>query len=267
MGWSSQSEELVRFALEIAREAEKEILPVFARDFDVEMKADHSPVTEADRAAEKRLRAMIEARYPEHAVLGEEFGESGRQGSSHRWILDPIDGTVSFTCRVPLFGTLVALEVEGETVLGVAHFPGLGQSAWGSKGGGAFLDGKPIQVRRCERLADALLCTTGFHMTELGGVGEGEARYSVAPLLRKVRQFRGWGDCYGHVLVASGRADAMVDPAMKPWDNAALLPILREAGASVFSIEGREDDLVNAGSLVSCAAGLRDPLRDALRAG
>ncbi len=261
----SELDDYLAFARKLAEEAEREILPVFHGDFEVEFKKDRSPVTEADRAAERRIRALIEKKYPGHAVLGEEYGLTGDEGSSHRWVVDPIDGTVSFTCRVPLFGTLVSLLVDGDPVVGVAHFPALGQTAWAARGTGAFLDGKPVRARPCERLGDALLCATGTHFSDLGGGGE-PARVQLASLLPKVRQFRGWGDCYGHVLVASGRADAMIDTAMKPWDNAALVPILREAGAAVFGVDGREDDLVQVDSLVSCAPGLRLELLAALGA-
>ena len=197
-------------------------------------------------------------------MLGEEYGLTGKDSASHRWVIDPIDGTVSFTCRVPLFGTLVALLIDGDPVVGVAHFPALGQSAWAARGSGAFLDGKPARARECSRLGDALLCATGTHFTDMSS-GDEPARVELASLLPRLRQFRGWGDCYGHVLVASGRADAMIDPAMNAWDNAALIPILLEAGAAVFGVDGRTDDLVEMGSLVSCAPGIERELLGALR--
>lgn len=256
-------ESLSKFARRLAVEAEAVILPYYHGHFSVELKGDASPVTEADRAAERRIRSLIAEAYPDHAVLGEEYGESGPHKSSHRWVIDPIDGTVSFTCRVPLFGTLIALEVEGEPVVGVAHFPALAETYWGVRGEGAFRGGTPIRARRCERLSDAVLCATGFHSSDLSGTGE-PPLVSWPPLLRAVKLFRGWGDCYGHALVASGRADAMIDVVMRPWDNAALIPILEEAGASVSSIEGRTDDLVRAGSLVSCAPGLQAELLEVL---
>lgn len=260
----TEFDEYLGFARELAREAEQEILPVFQRDFEVELKQDRSPVTEADRAAERRIRGLIEKRYPDHGVLGEEYGLTGDEGSSHRWVIDPIDGTVSFTCRVPLFGTLIALLVDGEPTVGVANFPALGKCAWAARGGGAFFDGKAVRVRDCAKLSDALVCATGTHFTELSS-GDEPVRVRLGSLLPKVGQFRGWGDCYGHILVASGRADAMIDTAMNPWDNAALVPILREAGASVFGVTGERDDLVNVDSLVSCSPGLTDELLSALR--
>ncbi|MEO0812673.1 MAG: inositol monophosphatase family protein [Myxococcota bacterium] len=260
---SSPYQEWLEFARTLAQEAEKVILPIYGSDFVVELKDDRSPVTAADREAEKRIREVLAARYPDHAVLGEELGESGPKDATVRWIVDPIDGTVSLTRRVPLFGTLIAVEENGEPVVGVAHFPALGTTAWAAKGHGAFLDGKPIGVSVCQSLEEALVCATGFHESELSGSENPLARWT--PLLQAARDFRGWCDCYGHVLVAAGRADAMVDVVMKPWDNAALIPILREAGATVSALNGSTDDLVNCGSLVSAAPAIHADVLAKLR--
>lgn len=250
-------------ARDLAKEAEDVILPIYASDFDVELKEDRSPVTAADREAEKRIRARLAERYPDHAVLGEELGASGPSDARVRWIIDPIDGTVSLTRRVPLFGTLIAVLEDDEPVVGVAHFPGLGSTAWASRGQGAFLDGTRIHASACDRLEDALVCATGFHQSDLDGSAQPLGQW--APLLRAAGSFRGWCDCYGHVLVAAGRADAMVDFVMKPWDNAALVPILREAGATVSTLSGETTDLVNGGSLVSAAPGIHAAVIEKLK--
>lgn len=242
--------EYLDFAKTIARDAQNVILPIYEQDFDVELKDDHSPVTDADRAAEKRMRARIAERYPEHAVLGEEFGWSGPQGATTRWIVDPVDGTLSLTRRVPLFGTLVAVTENDKPVVGVANFPVLGQIASAAHGHGAWFDGQQMSASNCDSLDKALLCTTGLHATEFD---DGTSTDGMGSLLKRVGQFRGWGDCFGHVMVAAGRADAMVDTVMKPWDNAALLPILWESGAKASTVDGREEDLVNGGSLVSAS--------------
>ncbi len=262
---SSERREWLECARTLAKEAEEVILPIYASDFEVEFKDDRSPVTDADREAEKRIRARLAELYPDHAVLGEELGVSGPPDARVRWLIDPIDGTVSLTRRVPLFGTLIAVVENDEPVVGVAHFPALGSTAWACKGGGAYLDGARIHVSDCDRLEDALVCATGFHESDLDG--------SEAPLghwtslLRAAGNFRGWCDCYGHVLVAAGRADAMVDFVMQPWDNAALIPILREAGATVTTLDGKSDDLINGGSLVSAAPGIHRAVLNELKAG
>ncbi|MEO1173300.1 MAG: inositol monophosphatase family protein, partial [Myxococcota bacterium] len=212
---------------------------------------------------EALIRRRIGERFPDHSVLGEEEGLSGPSDAKVQWIVDPIDGTISLTRRVPLFGTLIAVLEDGEPVVGVAHFPALGQTAYAARGHGAFLNDAPIRASRCERVADALVCTTGFHMSELDGSEQPVGRWG--PLLRAAGSFRGWGDCYGHVLVAAGRADAMVDFAMKPWDSAALVPILREAGATVTTLDGSTDNLVHGGNLVSAAPPIHEEVLRLLR--
>lgn len=241
--------EWLEFGKQLARDAAKLILQIYATEFEVELKDDRSPVTEADREAERFIRAQIAQRYPEHAVLGEELGRSGPELADIQWVIDPIDGTLSLTRRVPLFGTLIAVVEGGEPVVGIAHFPALNQTAYAARGHGAYLDGQEIQVSDCARIDEALVCGTGFHFSDLDGSETPRAHWTR--LLKTAGNFRGWGDCYGHIMVASGRADAMVDSEMKPWDNAALVPILREAGAVVSTLNGQTEDLVNGSSLVS----------------
>jgi len=198
-------------------------------DLPVERKRDSSPVTAADRGAEERIRDQLATRFPHDGVLGEEFGEEiGTSG--FRWILDPVDGTKSFIHGVPLFGTLIGLEHAGECVAGVCHFPALQETAWGAIGQGAWWqtgDGpvRPARVSAVSQLAQATACfTTVQGYARVGRFDVFESLVNEAQLLR------GWGDCYGHILVATGRADLMVDPLMNPWDAAALVPIVREAG-------------------------------------
>ncbi|MEM6730288.1 MAG: inositol monophosphatase family protein [Myxococcota bacterium] len=262
----SERQRWLNSALSLARDAAQVILPIYESDFRVELKDDRSPVTAADREAERFIRERLSAEYPDHAVLGEELGESGPEQARIRWIIDPIDGTLSLTRRVPLFGTLIAVVEDGEPVVGVAHFPALNSTAHAASGDGAFLDDAPIRVSDTQQLGDALVCATGFHGSELDGAQSSEpevARWT--PLLKAAGNFRGWCDCYGHVLVAAGRADAMVDVVMKPWDNAALIPILREAGAAVSTLAGETDDLVNGGSLVSATPAIHSAVLEKLR--
>ena len=264
-------QEYVDFALELARAAADVILPFYqgALDVKVELKDDRSPVTEADRRAEAAMRERIEQRYPEHGILGEEFGEK-RSASTLRWILDPIDGTVSFVNGVPLFGTLVALAEAGEPLLGVIHFPALDETVWAAKGRGCHYGGKPAAVRRCERLDEAVVCASGMHGTETDTTAnanelDNKPVAALSALIRRAKTFRGWGDCYGHALVATGRADVMVDPIISPWDVAAIVPVIEEAGGKVTDLDGNRDGIIERGSLVSTAGAIHEEVLSLLR--
>lgn len=226
--------ETLDFALHVATCAGRIVLGHFQTDLSVERKADASPVTVADRAAEEEIRGLIREAYPRDGILGEEFGEV-RGESGRRWIVDPIDGTQSFLRGVPLFGTLIALEEGGEVLLGVAHFPALdetvhaarGRGAWWRRGSSAT---KAARVSETATLYESLLCATSAPLAH-----QAEA---FGRLRRSVSLERGWGDCYGHILVATGRAEVMVDPAMNLWDCAALDPIVREAGGTFTDWNG-----------------------------
>ena len=221
----TSTHDLLDFAIDAAWQAGQMTLSCFQADVDVEWKSDASPVTVADRTAEELLRRLIERRFPDHAVFGEEFGETDRD-STHRWIIDPIDGTQSFIRGVPLYGVLVGLEIAGEMVLGVACFPALDEMVAAATGHGCSRNGRPARVSTANQLADAVLSFTSVaHLDRL-------RPRAWARLQQATRVQRGWGDCYGHCLVATGRADVMLDPVLSPWDCAALLPILREAGGT-----------------------------------
>jgi histidinol phosphatase-like enzyme (inositol monophosphatase family) len=254
------------FTVEIAREAGALTLPHFLNEQTaVERKGDRSPVTEADRQAERRLRERIAERYAADAILGEEFGETpGTSGAT--WILDPLDGTQSFIHGVPLFGTLVGLEAEGEAVLGVAYFPALGELVYAAKGLGAWWlppgasspTPRRAQVSTVYRLDEALLTVTWL---------EGFERIGRLDLYERLRQAtaleRGWGDCYGHILVATGRAELMVDPVMNVWDCAALKPILEEAGGTFTDLAGTPT--IRGGSAISTNGHLFDAVMQIVR--
>jgi histidinol phosphatase-like enzyme (inositol monophosphatase family) len=225
-------------ALAAVREAGQLTLSYFSRsDLAVELKADDSPVTVADRQAEELLRARVGAKFPNDAILGEEFPE--RPGTSgYRWILDPIDGTKSFIHGVPLYGTLVGVEFQQRSVVGVIAMPALDECVYAAVGQGAWHvrhGGPPVRARVSEstRLAEALFCTSDD--THWRGLG----RQAVLDRLQAaVRLSRTWGDCYGYLLVATGRAELMVDPAMSVWDAAALQPVLEEAGGTFTNWRG-----------------------------
>lgn len=251
----------VDFALELAREAGRTIMPFFRGDYATEIKPDASPVTEADRGAEQVMRRRLAERFPDDAVLGEEFGSHAPAGSARRWILDPIDGTVSFINGVPLFATLVALEVDAEPVLGVAHFPALDETVWAARGLGCHFGEDLARVRPCASVKEAVVCASGMHGTDVlypDGPTEGEPRAGLGALIRRAHAYRGWGDAYGHVLVATGRADVMVDPVMAPWDIAALVPIVEEAGGRLTTLAGGRENVIDGGSLISTAGPIHE---------
>jgi histidinol phosphatase-like enzyme (inositol monophosphatase family) len=212
---------LVDDALAIATEAAELTLKWFRRsDLAVERKADGTPVTEADRAAEALVRDRVREAFPDDGVLGEEeaehVGTSGR-----RWIVDPIDGTKAFARGVPLYTTLLAVEDETGPLVGVIVVPALSERVWASTGGGCFHDGSPCRVSTQTSLADAYLTTSSYsHWPEPALIA---ARRSGA-------EMRTWGDGYGYVLVASGRIDAMIDPEAEPYDVAPMPVIIGEAG-------------------------------------
>lgn len=225
--------ELLDFANQIAVHAGKITLHHFQRDLVIDHKADESPVTVADREAEAYLREAIRGRYPGHAVLGEEEGLSGAPGATYRWVLDPIDGTRSFIRGVPLYGVLVGVLREGEPVAGVVHMPALGETVSAARGLGCAWNKRPCRVSTARTLRESLVVGTVAHGYEAYGKGEAFQRILAATGL-----FRTWGDCYGYVLVATGRAEAALDPVMNVWDAAALLPILTEAGGTYTDWQG-----------------------------
>lgn len=226
-------------ALKAAREAGQLTLNYFRRhDLAVERKNDASPVTAADRGAEELLRQRISEQFPQDGILGEEFPE--RPGTSgFRWILDPIDGTKSFIHGVPLYGCLVGLEYEAEPLAGVIFIPASDECVYGAKGQGAWYQTGnsppiPARVSACPRLAEALVVTS--EITNFDTIGRPDV---FQRLNREARLLRTWGDCYGYMMVAIGRAEVAIDPIMNLWDAAALLPILQEAGGTFTDWQGR----------------------------
>jgi len=213
----------LEFAVDTAWRAGRATLAHFQTGVAAETKPDLSPVTIADRAAEALCRELIEARYPRDGILGEELGET-RPGARRRWIVDPIDGTRSFLHGVPLYSVLLALEEEGETVLGVIHLPALNETVWAARGAGCWWDGRRALVSEIDRLEDATVLTSeGKFPDEASGL-------AWRRLAAHAANARTWGDAYGYALVATGRAEAMLDPQVGPWDVAPLKPIIEEAG-------------------------------------
>lgn len=199
----------------------------------VEFKGDGSPVTAADRAAETVAREWIRARFPDDGILGEEFGLE-KPDAPRRWVLDPIDGTKSFIHGVPLWGTLVAV-VEGERVLaGAVYAPPTQEIVAAAPGQGAWFNGVRTYVSTTESLASATLLTTDARFP-----GRPQRQQRWEQLARATRIVRTWGDCYGYLLLATGRADIMVDDQMNPWDAAAVQVVIEEAGGRFTDFRGR----------------------------
>ena len=219
----------------------------------VEIKSDGSPVTAADRAAEQAARDWVDRLFPLDGVLGEEFGEL-RAGAARRWIIDPIDGTKAFIRGVPLWGSLVAL-CEGERVLaGAAYFPAIGELVAAAPGAGCWWDGVRSTVSSVDSLALATVLTTDDTFRERPALRAGWQRVSSASAVS-----RSWGDCFGYLLLATGRAEGMFDPVMSPWDAAALQPIVQEAGGVFTDWSGR--DTAFGGSVVATNRVLAAPIR------
>jgi histidinol-phosphatase len=218
--WRSRYE----LAVELARRAGDLALSYFDTTFEIELKADSSPVTIADKQAEELIRAEVTRLFPADGFLGEEFGD--QPGSSgFRWVIDPIDGTKPFIRGVPLWGTLVGVEYRDEQIAGAAYAPGLGKMYHALRGDGAYRDGKRIRVTDTPTLTAATMCFSGINWFRRA---DREAQF--AELARRTAQQRGWGDFYGFVLVAQGACELMVDYGVNPWDVVAVRTIVEEAG-------------------------------------
>jgi histidinol phosphatase-like enzyme (inositol monophosphatase family) len=240
---SNELKSLLDFAARLAREAGDITLRHFKGSFAAERKADNSFVTIADREAERFLRTSIEQSFPDDGILGEEEGE--KIGTSQRrWIIDPVDGTYSFVHGVPLYAVLIGLEIDEEPVLGAVNLPALNELVYAARGLGCFWNGEPARVSETKSLSEALLLATDFGTAEQYGFGP-----AAEKLQQQVNSRRTWGDAYGHVLVATGRADIMLDPVMNVWDCAALLPLVEEAGGTFTDWQGNRT--IHGGNAIS----------------
>lgn len=227
--WKSRYE----VAVAAAQEAGRLALGHFDQGLAVEWKADRSPVTLADREAERLLRATLLGRFPHDAFLGEESGEQpGATG--FRWIIDPIDGTRSFVRNIPIWATLVGLEYKGEPIAGVAVLPAMNQVFRALRGDGAFRDGRRIQVSTVADFAHSMMFYSSVSWFQKAGRGS-----EFLDLAQLTQRQRGFGDFYGHVLVAQGSGEFMVEHGVHAWDVAALLPIVEEAGGRFTDWSGK----------------------------
>ena len=244
------------FALHLAEVAEDEILPRF-RTVSVRRKPDGTEVTEADRAAERIMRERLADTHPSHAVLGEEFGESGPDDARYCWVLDPVDGTAGFTIGVPLFGTLVALLENGEPIVGVIHFPAIDETVCAAREQGCRFrtddEETQVSVDPVGALDAATVTTTALHSSDVMANAD-QTPYRLTDLVRRANKFRFVTDCLQHALVARGRTHAAVDTLMHPWDIAALVPCVREAGGVAQPLDADEEDVVFGESLVTAGS-------------
>ncbi|MCG3138110.1 MAG: Fructose-1,6-bisphosphatase/inositol-1-monophosphatase [Phycisphaerae bacterium] len=254
----TELQKYLNFAREQAHLAGRLTLGYFHRPLAVESKADDSPVTVADRQAEQLLRAAIEQHYPDHGIVGEEYGRKDpRPGCSYCWYIDPIDGTKSFVRGVPLYTTLLALVREERSVIGVIDLPPLGEQLAAADGLGCHLNGRVVRCSTIHDISRAVGLTTD--MEDLVRAFP-DRRWQ--DIWSSCAFRRSWSDAYGHYLVATGRAEFMLDPLLSPHDCAALPVIFREAGGTWFDWTGRES--IFSGNGISCTAALEPALRQAL---
>ena len=233
----------------------------FRRPLAVEDKSDLSPVTIADRESEAAMRRLIEERFPEHGILGEEHG-SLRADAEHLWVLDPIDGTKSFNSGIPLFGTLIALLHRGRPVLGVIDQPILAERWIGAAGRPTTLNGARVETRRCAALAAATLFSTAPESMFAGADAVGFARLRGA-----VKLTRTGADCYAYAQLASGFVDLVVEAQMKPYDYCALVPVIAGAGGVITDWRGEALGLQSDGRVFACGDPARATEARALLAG
>jgi histidinol-phosphatase len=242
-------EEELAFANELADRAGAIGLSFFRGSFEVHEKADRTPVTQADLAIEAAIREAVRDRYPGDGVLGEEGGQEG--DATRRWVVDPIDGTKNFADGVQIWSNLIALEVDGEPVVGVVNLPALDERYEAARGAGARMNGEPIRVSRADRIPRAFVVFAGMEDWRTGEYADG-----VQALVAEARRNRGFGDAWGHCLVARGSADVMVELELATWDFAALKVIVEEAGGRISQFDG--SPLAHGGTVLSTNGILHD---------
>jgi myo-inositol-1(or 4)-monophosphatase len=232
---AARLDDYLQFAVETAHAAGRLTLGYFQTGIQPEMKPDDSPVTVADRKAEELIRSRIEARYPAHRIVGEEYGAKDSTASEPCWWIDPIDGTKSFVRGVPLYGVLIGLEIEKRIAVGAAYFPALDEMLYAADGTGCYLNG-----RRCRVSATASLGRGIVSFTNAAAFGPAGREAAWRRILAAAYYSVGWSDAYGHALVASGRVELMLDPVMNPYDCGPFPVILREAGGFFGDWAGNE---------------------------
>lgn len=247
---------LLHLATDAAYLAGRRTLAYFNTGVAVEIKADDTPVTRADRESEELIRARIARYFPTHEIVGEEGGTT-RGDPRYRWIIDPIDGTKTFIHGVPFYGVMIGVEIDGAPSVGAVYMPALDEMLCAATGLGCLWNGRKSGVSPIDKLSDAVLLTTN--------VSTCMARSDTFEKLAAATKFnRTWGDCYGYALVATGRAEIMLDPAMNPWDCAAIFPIIHEAGGNFATWQG--EATIYGKDAYACNAALNAQVAEILRA-
>lgn len=239
--------EILPFLKYLSRESSDIIKQYFRTNLSVDSKADDSPVTIADKKAEEKMRSLINKEFPDHGIIGEEFGNENTD-AEFVWVLDPIDGTRSFISGALSFGTLIALMKNGKPYMGVINHPILDEFLFGDNDS-TLLNGNVVRMRDCDNISEATLLTTDHF-----NVGKFYDQHKFDNLAKRVKLYRNWGDCYGYYLLATGYADIMVDPIMNVWDSMAVIPIINGAGGVITDYAG--NDPVTGSSIVACSKGI-----------
>jgi histidinol-phosphatase len=246
----------VTAALEAACAAGEIAMKYYRGGFEITIKADRTPVTQADQEAETAIRGILSRATPGFGFLGEEFGQEG--STSHRWIIDPIDGTKNFVRHIPIWAVLIALEEDGQVTTGVVHNPVTGELFWARKGEGAWANGERIRVSTCAVMEDAMLLHSSLNLLKRVGYWDGFVR-----LVDATSRQRGFGDYYGYCLVAAGKGEIYAEADLKPWDAAPMKILIEEAGGRLTDFEGRPD--IYTGSVLATNGLLHDEALRLLR--
>ena len=237
------------FAKHLSEISAEVIRKYFRTSIKVDSKSDDSPVTIADKKAEEIMREAILKNFPGHGIIGEEFGIENPD-AEYKWILDPIDGTKSFICGTITFGTLIALTQNGKPILGVINQPIMNDFLIGDNSS-TELNGEKVFLRECKSISEAVLITADHFNVKKYQEGK-----KFEELAQKVKLYRGWGDCYGYYLLATGYADIVVDPIMNIWDSAALIPVVLGAGGIITDWQG--NDAIQGNSIVASSSIIHD---------
>lgn len=230
--------DLTPFLQLLSKESAEIIKSYFRTQINVETKSDFSPVTIADKLAEEKMRELIIKQFPQHGIIGEEFGNHNPD-AEYVWVLDPIDGTKSFISGALSFGTLIALLKNGRPIIGVINQPIFNELLIGDYQN-CLLNGVKVEMRKCSSINIATLLTTDHH-----NIGKYQNQTKFDELTKIVKLYRNWGDCYGYYLLATGFADIMIDPIMSVWDSMALVPIINGAGGMITDYQGNDPIIGN----------------------
>jgi len=247
---------ILQTTIEAAYAGGRRAMGYYNNKVEIEIKADGSPVTLADKGSEETILKIVRDRYPHSQVLAEESGQSGSKTAGLRWIIDPLDGTKTFITGAPLWGVMIGAELDGKVVAGAVYFPALDDMVAAGVGQGCYWNGRRARVSETTDLSQAVVLTTD-------ALRANRRSTAFETIAKQAKLTRTWGDCYGHCLVATGRADAMLDPILNPWDCSPLLPILEEAGGHFVTWKG--EPTIWGPDGISVNNGLKDTILKTIR--